>query len=46
VVSDGPAAQVLAASPAWAPQVAKILHPLAFLTVDEVLATLRTTSGP
>jgi energy-coupling factor transport system ATP-binding protein len=38
VVADGPAAGVLAASPAFAPQVAKILHPLHLLTVDEVVA--------
>ena len=38
VVADGPAASVLAGSPAFAPQVAKILHPLPFLTVDEVVA--------
>jgi energy-coupling factor transporter ATP-binding protein EcfA2 len=37
-VADGPAATVLAASPAFAPQVAKILHPLHLLTVDEVVA--------
>jgi energy-coupling factor transport system ATP-binding protein len=38
VVADGPAATVLAGSPAFAPQVAKILHPLHLLTVDEVVA--------
>ena len=38
VVADGPAATVLAGSPAFAPQVAKILHPLHLLTVDEVIA--------
>ncbi|MBO9523178.1 MAG: ATP-binding cassette domain-containing protein [Nocardioidaceae bacterium] len=38
VVADGPAADVLAGSPAYAPQVAKILHPLRLLTVDEVVA--------
>jgi energy-coupling factor transport system ATP-binding protein len=38
VVADGPAQGVLSGSPAFAPQVAKILHPLPFLTVDEVVA--------
>lgn len=38
VVADGAAPAVLAASPAFAPQVAKILHPLHLLTVDEVVA--------
>jgi energy-coupling factor transport system ATP-binding protein len=38
VVADGPAPDVLAGSPAFAPQVAKILHPLRLLTVDQVVA--------
>ena len=41
VVADGSAAAVLAASPAFAPQVAKILHPLHFLTVDQVVGRHR-----
>jgi energy-coupling factor transport system ATP-binding protein len=36
VVADGPTAEVVVASPAFAPQVAKILSPLAFLTVEAV----------
>jgi energy-coupling factor transport system ATP-binding protein len=36
VVADGPAAQVLAASPQFAPQVAKILAPQRWLCVAEV----------
>ncbi|HET7530378.1 MAG TPA: ATP-binding cassette domain-containing protein [Mycobacteriales bacterium] len=36
VVADGPTADVVVASPAFAPQVAKILAPLAFLTVEAV----------
>jgi energy-coupling factor transport system ATP-binding protein len=40
IVSDGPAAEVLTASPAFAPQVAKILAPLPFLTVGEVETAL------
>ena len=37
VVADGPAGDVLAGSPAFAPQVAKVLHPVRLLTVDEVV---------
>ncbi|HET7684718.1 MAG TPA: ATP-binding cassette domain-containing protein [Marmoricola sp.] len=37
VVADGPVRQVLSGSPAFAPQVAKILHPVRLLTVDEVV---------
>ncbi|HEV7172225.1 ABC transporter ATP-binding protein [Pedococcus sp.] len=44
VVADGPATDVLAGSPAFAPQVAKILHPLPFLTVDDVVAALGQAS--
>jgi energy-coupling factor transport system ATP-binding protein len=36
LVADGPTADVVVASPAFAPQVAKILAPLAFLTVEQV----------
>ena len=34
VVADGPTPEVMAASPAFAPQVAKILAPLEYLTTD------------
>jgi energy-coupling factor transport system ATP-binding protein len=44
VVADGAAAAVLAASPAFAPQVSKILHPLHFLTVDQVVAAVGAAS--
>jgi energy-coupling factor transport system ATP-binding protein len=40
VVADGPTAEVVASSPAFAPQVAKILAPLAYLTLDQVRAGL------
>jgi energy-coupling factor transport system ATP-binding protein len=40
IVADGPADRVMAASPAYAPQVAKILRPLDYLTVDQVRAAL------
>jgi energy-coupling factor transporter ATP-binding protein EcfA2 len=36
IVADGPTPEVVVASPAFAPQVAKILAPLEFLTVDQV----------
>jgi ABC-type multidrug transport system ATPase subunit len=41
VVSDGPTREVVMSSPAFAPQVAKILAPLTLLTVDEVARALR-----
>jgi energy-coupling factor transport system ATP-binding protein len=44
VVSDGPVRQVLSGSPAFAPQVAKILHPVRLLTVDEVVSATGAAS--
>jgi len=40
IVADGPTAEVLVASPAFAPQVAKVLAPEPWLTVGEVAAAL------
>jgi energy-coupling factor transport system ATP-binding protein len=40
VVADGPTADVVLASPTFAPQVAKVLHPRPWLTVAEVAAAL------
>ncbi|MEO7430170.1 MAG: ATP-binding cassette domain-containing protein, partial [Acidimicrobiales bacterium] len=40
VVADGPAAEVLTASVAFAPQVAKVLHPQRWLTVPHVANAL------
>ena len=40
VVADGPAADVVGSSPVFAPQVAKVLAPRGFLTVDEVRLAL------
>jgi energy-coupling factor transport system ATP-binding protein len=40
VVTDGPAAAVLTASPTFAPQVAKVLAPLPYLTEAQVAAAL------
>ena len=41
VVSDGPSREVVMSSPAFAPQVAKILAPASWLTVAEVAHALR-----
>ena len=43
LVSDGPAAAVLAGSPAFAPQVAKVMHPQPWLTVADVSAALEAS---
>ncbi|HEY2271742.1 MAG TPA: ATP-binding cassette domain-containing protein [Jatrophihabitantaceae bacterium] len=40
VVADGPSRDVVTQSPIFAPQVAKVLAPLPYLTVDDVLASL------
>ena len=40
VVADGPARDVVCQSPVFAPQVAKVLAPDPWLTVDEVRAAL------
>jgi energy-coupling factor transport system ATP-binding protein len=40
IVADGPTAAVVGASPAFAPQVAKILAPLPYLTLDQVRQVL------
>jgi energy-coupling factor transport system ATP-binding protein len=44
IVADGPAVAVLAGSPAFAPQIAKILHPAPLLTVDDVIAAVGEAS--
>ena len=41
IVSDGPSREVVVSSPAFAPQVAKVLAPLPWLTVAEVAASLK-----
>ncbi|GIJ69502.1 ABC transporter ATP-binding protein [Virgisporangium ochraceum] len=40
VVADGPTAEIVVASPTFAPQTAKILHPLPWLTVADVAGVL------
>ncbi|GAB2472454.1 ABC transporter ATP-binding protein [Xylanimonas ulmi] len=42
VVADGPAREICAASPAYAPQLAKVFWPLPWLTLDDVRAGLHT----
>lgn len=37
VVADGPASRILSDSPAFAPQVAKVMHPLPLLRVSDVV---------
>ncbi len=44
VVADDPSPQVLAGSTAYAPQVARVLHPVPLLTVDAVRSALRESS--
>lgn len=46
IVADGPTTDVIVASPAFAPQTAKILAPLEYLTVDQVATTLTTRGAP
>lgn len=41
VVADGPTAEVVVASPSFAPQVTKILAPQRWLTVTQVREALR-----
>ncbi|MFI6284579.1 ABC transporter ATP-binding protein [Streptomyces sp. NPDC051018] len=45
IVADGPTADVITASPVFAPQTAKILAPHRYLTVSQVEAALRATAG-
>ncbi len=45
VVADGPTTDVIVASPAFAPQTAKILSPLEYLTVDQIGRALAGTGA-
>lgn len=45
IVADGPTTEVIVASPVFAPQVAKILSPLPYLTADQVRAVLPGTEA-
>ena len=44
VVADGPSRDVVLQTPLFAPQVAKILAPLPYLTVADVLSARREAS--
>jgi energy-coupling factor transport system ATP-binding protein len=44
LVADGPTADVIVASPAFAPQVAKVLAPQRWLTPTEVAVALASDS--
>ncbi|MFG2595762.1 ABC transporter ATP-binding protein [Streptomyces sp. NPDC048462] len=46
IVADGPTGEVIVASPVFAPQTAKILAPLPYLTVDQVTSALAGTTAP
>ncbi|MFC3504065.1 ABC transporter ATP-binding protein [Micromonospora krabiensis] len=46
IVADGTTAEVMLASPAFAPQVAKVLAPAPWLTVEQVAAALGATREP
>ena len=46
LVADGPVRDVLTASPSFAPQVARILAPLPYLTVDDVVGALSPAPEP
>ncbi|GGL98964.1 ABC transporter ATP-binding protein [Micromonospora yangpuensis] len=46
IVADGSTTEVMLASPAFAPQVAKVLAPAPWLTVDQVTAALGTDGSP
>ncbi|GAA1165549.1 energy-coupling factor transport system ATP-binding protein [Kitasatospora gansuensis] len=45
IVADGPTAEVIVASPTFAPQTAKILAPLAYLTTAQVASALAATEA-
>jgi energy-coupling factor transport system ATP-binding protein len=46
VVADGPTSEIVVASPAFAPQIAKILAPLPYLTVAQVHDALAGAAQP
>jgi energy-coupling factor transporter ATP-binding protein EcfA2 len=46
IVADGPTVEVVTSSPMFAPQVAKILSPQRWLTVDQVAAALYRAHAP
>lgn len=42
LIGHGPAHEILCDSPAFAPQIAKIMHPRPFLTIEDVLAAVHS----
>ncbi|MEV0645370.1 ATP-binding cassette domain-containing protein [Phytomonospora sp. NPDC050363] len=46
IVADGPTAEVVVSSPAFAPQVAKVLAPLPWLTVEQIAGALSGQEAP
>ncbi|MFC8449400.1 ABC transporter ATP-binding protein [Kitasatospora sp. NPDC057223] len=46
IVADGPTPEIVVSSPAFAPQVAKILAPSPWLTTAQVARALATVEGP
>ncbi|MBC9958136.1 ABC transporter ATP-binding protein [Yimella sp. cx-51] len=44
LIADGPTDEVIASSPIFAPQVAKVLHPLPYLTVDQVRRAMQVSA--
>ncbi|MFE7609756.1 ABC transporter ATP-binding protein [Streptomyces celluloflavus] len=46
IVADGPTAEVVVSSPAFAPQVAKVLAPQPWLTVEQIVRALATEEVP
>jgi energy-coupling factor transport system ATP-binding protein len=44
VVADGPAAEIVVGSPMFAPQVAKVMAPLPWLTVAQAAAAMAAAS--
>lgn len=46
IVADGPTAQVVVSSPAFAPQITKIMAPEQWLTVSQVRQALANGTGP
>lgn len=46
IVADGPSAEIVVSSPAFAPQVAKVLRPAPYLTVDQVKEALAGSPEP
>jgi energy-coupling factor transport system ATP-binding protein len=46
VVADGPTVDVLLSSPAFAPQVAKVMSPAPWLTVKDALTAISDATNP